>query len=116
MRQGGGVAIGAAMAAFAFLLFLPFLLVVFLYLFFTIYGMTKGTDLHASTINLSLWFSGLVVVTAALVVLMAAAVSIIGKSLTPPKRRKRDRDRDRLSRPRGPPRPLPRGSSGSRRA
>lgn len=90
MRDGSGVAIGIAVGAFAFLAFLPFLLVVFLWIFLSIYGSTKGTAFSASTINLPLLFAGVAVITAALVVALMGVVSLIGRSLSPP--RKRDLD------------------------
>jgi len=90
MREGSGVAIGIALGAFVFLAFLPFLLVVFLWVFFSIYGSTKGTAFGASTINLPLLFAGVAVITGALVVALMGVVSFIGRSLNPP--RKRDLD------------------------
>ena len=90
MREGSGVAIGIALGAIVFLAFLPFLLVVFLWIFFSISGSTKGTAFSASTINLPALFAGVAVITAALVVALMAVVSLIGRSLNPP--RKRDPD------------------------
>lgn len=90
MREGSGVAIGIAVGAFVVLAFLPFLLVVFIWIFLSIYGATKGTAFSASTINLPLLFAGVAVITAALVVALMGAVSVIGRSLTPS--RKHDQD------------------------
>jgi len=90
MREGSAVAIGIAVGAFVFLALLPFLLVVFLWIFFSIYGATKGTAFSASTVNLPLLFTGVAVITAALVVALMGAVSLVGRSLNPP--RKRDPD------------------------
>ncbi len=87
MKPEGGIAVGAAMTVFFLLVLLSFLLVVALYLFFTIYGMTKGTAFSASTINPAVWWSGIAVLTATFVVLIAAVASLIGKALNPPKRR-----------------------------
>jgi len=87
MKEGSGPAIGVAMAVFVFLTLLPFVLLVVLYVFFSIYGMTKGTDFRATTVNLPLLFAGLAAVTSALVLLMATAAGLVGRSLTPRKRR-----------------------------
>ena len=86
MREGSGVAIGIAVGAFVFLALLPFLLVVFLWIFFSIYGSTKGTAFGASTINLPLLLAGVAVITAALVVGLMGAVSLVGRSLNPPRK------------------------------
>ena len=51
MREGGGIATGIGFAVFFYLLLLPLLLVVFLYAFFSIYAMTKGSAFGAATIN-----------------------------------------------------------------
>jgi hypothetical protein len=88
VKPSGGIAVGVGMTVFILLVLLPFLLVVALYTFFTIYGMTKGTAFGASTINPAVWWSGIAVLTAAFVVLIAAVASLIGKSLNPPKRRR----------------------------
>jgi ABC-type Fe3+ transport system permease subunit len=88
VKPSGGIAVGVAMAVFVLLLLLPILLVVVLYTFFTVYGMTKGTAFSASTLNPAVWWSGIAVLTAAFAVLIAAAASLIGKSLNPPKRRR----------------------------
>lgn len=88
MREGSGIGIGIAVGAIVFLAMLPFVLVVALYTFFTIYAMTKGTTFDASTTNLPLVFTGLAIVTAALVVALMGAMAMIGRSLNPPKRRR----------------------------
>lgn len=90
MREGSGVAIGIAAGVLVFLALLPFVLVVFLWVFFSIYGSTKGTAFSASTVNLPLLFTGVAVITAALVVALMSVVPFIGRSLNPP--RKRDLD------------------------
>jgi hypothetical protein len=89
MREGGGVATGIGLAVFFYLLLLPLLLVIFLYTFFVIYAMTKGTAFDAATINLPVWFAGVTVITALLLALLMGIVSLIGRSLHPPRRRRR---------------------------
>jgi hypothetical protein len=88
MREGGGIATGIGFAVFVYLLLLPLLLAVFLYAFFGIYAMTKGTAFGAGTINPAVWFAGLAVITALLVALLMGVVSLVGRSLHPPRRRR----------------------------
>lgn len=90
MREGGGIATGIGFAVFLYLLLLPLLLVVFLYAFFSIYAMTKGSAFGAATINLPVWFAGVAAITALLVVLLMGVVSLIGRSLHPSRRRRDD--------------------------
>jgi hypothetical protein len=88
MKEGGGIATGIGLAVFLYLLLLPLLLVVFLYAFFSIYAMTKGTAFGAATINLPVWFAGVAVITAMLLALVMGAVSVVGRSLHPLRRRR----------------------------
>ena len=82
MREGGAISIGIGLAVFFYLLLLPLLLVVFLYAFFGIYAMTKGTAFGAATINLPVWFAGVAVITTLLFALLMGVVSLIGRSRT----------------------------------
>jgi len=88
MREGGGIAVGIGLSVFFYLLLLPLLLAVFLYAFFGIYAMTKGTAFGAATVNLAVWFAGVAVITALLVALLMGMVSLVGRSLHPPRRRR----------------------------
>jgi len=88
MREGGGIAVGIGLAVLFYLLLLPLLLAVFLYAFFGIYAMTKGTAFGAATVNLAVWFAGVAVITALLVALLMGVVSLVGRSLHPPRRRR----------------------------
>jgi hypothetical protein len=87
MKEGSGIAIGIGLAVFFYLLLLPLLLVVFLYAFFSIYAMTKGTAFGAATINLPVWFAGIAVITAMVLALVMGVVSVVGRSLHPRRRR-----------------------------
>jgi len=80
--------VGIGLAVFFYLLLLPLLLAVFLYAFFGIYAMTKGTAFGAATVNLAVWFAGVAVITALLVALLMGMVSLVGRSLHPPRRRR----------------------------
>jgi hypothetical protein len=88
MKEGGGIATGIGLAVLFYLLLLPLLLVVFLYAFFSIYAMTKGTAFGAATINLPVWFAGIAVITAMVLALVMGVVSVVGRSLHPPRRRR----------------------------
>lgn len=90
-REGSGAAGGIAGALTLFFAAVPFVLVVVLYLFFTVVTMAHGTDLRSETVNVPLMLAGVSVITGILVTLLLVAVSIAGGSLTPKKRR-RDRD------------------------
>ena len=85
MREGGGIGLAIAAMIVAFFAFLPFVLVVLLYLFFNVYGMTKGTTFSASTLTLGVVFTGIAVITAGLVAALAGGIAMIGKSLSPSK-------------------------------
>jgi hypothetical protein len=88
MKEGGGIATGIGLAVFFYLLLLPLLLAIFLYAFFSIYAMTKGTAFGAATINVPVWFAGVAVITAMLLALVMGVVSVVGRSLHPPRRRR----------------------------
>lgn len=88
MKEGGGIATGIGLAVFFYLLLLPLLLAIFLYSFFSIYAMTKGTAFGAATINPPVWFAGVAVITAMLLALVMGVVSVVGRSLHPPRRRR----------------------------
>ncbi|HZD78654.1 MAG TPA: hypothetical protein VE646_01255 [Actinomycetota bacterium] len=91
MREGSGTAAGVGLGVFVFLLLLPFLLVVILYTFFTIYAMTKGLGFDAHAIDLGVLFSGVAVLTAALLLLLMGVVALAGRSMDPRKHRRRGR-------------------------
>jgi len=88
MREGGGIATGIGLAVFFYLLLLPLLLVVFMYAFFSIYAITKGTAFGAATINLPVWFAGVAAITTMLLALLMGVVSLVGRSLHPHRRRR----------------------------
>jgi uncharacterized protein with PQ loop repeat len=86
MPEGSGIAAAIAAAILFGLVLLPALIAALLFLFFTIMGMIKGTDLHASTLDLPILFTGIVLIVTGLVVLLLVGVGLIGRSLTPRKR------------------------------
>jgi hypothetical protein len=88
MGEGAGMAGGiAAILVFGFL-FLPAVAAVLLFLFFTITGMIKGTDFRATTLNVPILFTGIAVLVATIVVLLFAGAGLIGRGLTPKRRRR----------------------------
>jgi hypothetical protein len=87
MREGSGVAAGIAALLTTSYLVLAFVLVVVLYLFFSVVLLVHGTDVRSTTINVPLMLGGVAVITGTLITLLYVAVSVIGRSLTPPKRR-----------------------------
>jgi hypothetical protein len=91
VREGGGVAGAIGGAITVFFASLPFVLAFLLFGFLFIYSIVKAIagDDHASPTTVAL---GVVVIVAALVVGLMAGIGIIGKSLTPRRRRNRARD------------------------
>jgi hypothetical protein len=88
MREGTGLAGAIAGVILVGFVLMPALLAPLLFAFFTVMGMIKGTDLHASTLDLPILFVGLVIIVTTLVLLLLVGAGVIGRSLTPPKRSK----------------------------
>jgi divalent metal cation (Fe/Co/Zn/Cd) transporter len=65
---------------------LPFLILAAFYAFANVYAIITGTDFSSDTINVGVLMTGLVVTVAMLVVAMAVAVNLIGRSLSPKRR------------------------------
>jgi hypothetical protein len=89
MGEGAGIAGGIGALLLFGLVLLPALVAVLLFLFLTIMGMIKWTDFRATTLNLPILFTGLAVIVAAIVVLLLAGAGVIGRGLTPKRRRRR---------------------------
>jgi hypothetical protein len=81
VREQSGVGLGIGITLVLFLVLLPFLIVVSLYTFFSIYAMTKGTAFSAPRINLEWFLGGVAVITAVLGILLMVIVSLIGRQL-----------------------------------
>jgi len=75
-----GVALGA-------LVLLPALIVVTFYLFANGYAIVTGSDFSSDTMNVAVFLTGLVVTVALFVVAMAVGINLVGRALSP-KRRK----------------------------
>jgi hypothetical protein len=82
MRENGGIALAIAGAIFVFFLFLPFLLVVLLYVFFSVYALIKVSSFEYPGVNVAVILTGVAVITAG-VVLLHTGIGFLGKSLRP---------------------------------
>jgi uncharacterized membrane protein YjgN (DUF898 family) len=69
------------------LLVLPFLVVAGFYLFASVYAFIAGSDFGSETINVGAFLTGLVLTVGLGVIVMAAAVSLVGRSLSPKRQR-----------------------------
>jgi hypothetical protein len=88
MPEGSGIAAAIAAAILFGFVLLPALIAPLLFLFFTVMGMIKGTDFRASTLDLPILLTGVVLIVTGLVALLLVGVGIVGRSLTPRKRSK----------------------------
>lgn len=80
-----GLAIGIVTLA-AFIL-LPALVVPIFYVFANVYGLITGTDFSSDTMNVAVFLTGLVLIVTLLVVAALAGVSLVGRAITPRKRK-----------------------------
>jgi hypothetical protein len=93
-QRGGSKGVGLAVGGIivAFFATLPFIFVVILYVFVTIYAIVRaigpGTGENPVVIVV-----GFALITSALVILLGVAIHLVGRSLTPKKRRAKDRSR-----------------------
>ena len=91
-EQGGGsngVGFAVAGIAVAFFATLPFILIVVLYLFVTIYAIVRAIGPGAGANPVPI-VTGFVLITSALVVLFAVAIHLIGRAITPARKRTAD--------------------------
>jgi hypothetical protein len=84
-----GVGLGVAAVVVAVILLMPALVIVLFYTFANVYALITGSDFSSDTMNVAVFLTGLVLTVATLVVVMAVAVGLVGRSLSP-KRRARD--------------------------
>jgi len=82
--------LGVAAVLLVVLVLLPALAIVGFYTFANVYALITGSDFSSATLNPAVFLIGLVVTVAAIVVVMAAAVGLIGRSMSP----KRQHDED----------------------
>ncbi len=84
------IGLGIAVAIVVLLVLLPALAVVGFYTFANVYALITGSDFSSDTMNVPVFLTGLVVTVAAMVMLTAAVVSLIGRSLSPKRRKDED--------------------------
>jgi len=87
--MGGDRPMGLVIAAVVVgvLVVLPMAIVTGFYLFASVYAIIAGSDFGSDTINVSAFLTGLVLTVAVGVLMMAGAVSLIGRSLSPKRHR-----------------------------
>jgi uncharacterized membrane protein YjgN (DUF898 family) len=76
-----GLAIGAIVLGV--LVLLPALVVATFYVFANVYALITGSDFASATMNVGVFMTGLVVTVALFLLLMAGAVSFVGRALSP---------------------------------
>jgi uncharacterized membrane protein YjgN (DUF898 family) len=86
--MGGEKLIGLVIAAIAVsvLVVLPFMVVAGFYVFANVYAIIAGSDFGSEAINVGAFLTGLVLTVATGLVVMAVAISLIGRSLSPKRR------------------------------
>jgi len=77
------IGLGVAVAVLAVLVLMPALAVVIFYTFANVYALITGSDFSSDTMDVAVFLTGLVVTVATIVVAMAVAAGLIGKSLSP---------------------------------
>jgi hypothetical protein len=87
--MGGDKPIGLVIAgiAVAALVLLPALLVPVFYVFANILAIVTGSDLSSDTLGVAMLLTGLAVLVATILVAMAVVMNLIGRSLSPKRRR-----------------------------
>jgi uncharacterized membrane protein YjgN (DUF898 family) len=85
---GGSKPLGLVIAAIVVgvLVMLPMMIVAGFYLFASVYAIIAGSDFGSDTINTGAFLTGLVLTVAAGVLVMAGAIALIGRSLSPKRR------------------------------
>jgi hypothetical protein len=81
------VGLGVAAALVAVLVLMPALAVVIFYTFANVYALVTGSDFGSDTMNVAVFLTGLAVTVAAIVLAMAVVAGLIGRSLSPRRRR-----------------------------
>lgn len=82
-----GVGLGVAAAVIAVLVLTPALIVALFYLFANVHAVVTGSDFSSDTMNVAAFLTGLALTVATIVVLMSVLVGLIGRSLSPKRRR-----------------------------
>ncbi len=90
MNDSRYIGLGVAAAMLAVLVLLPALAVVGFYTFANVYALIAGSDFSSDTMNVAVFLVGLVVTVATIVVGMAVAAGLVGRSLSPKRRREEE--------------------------
>lgn len=94
MSGSRGVGLGVAAAVIVVLVLMPALIVVLFYAFANVHAIVTGPDFSSDTMNVAAFFIGLALTVATAVVLLAVVVGLIGRSLSPKRRREEPFDVD----------------------
>jgi hypothetical protein len=81
------VGLGIGLAALAVSVMLPFLIPVAFYVVANVYALTKGTTFSSGTVNTGVFFILLVFSVAVFPVGLAIAIGLLGRALSPKRRR-----------------------------
>ena len=83
--MGGDKPIGLVIGAIVVsaLLVLPMMIVAGFYLFASVYAIVAGSDFGSETIDVGAFLTGLVLTVTVGLLVMAAAISLIGRTLSP---------------------------------
>jgi TRAP-type mannitol/chloroaromatic compound transport system permease small subunit len=83
--MGGDKPIGLAIGVVAttILVLLPAMIVPIYYLFANVYALITGSDFSSDTMNVAVFLIGLVMTVALFLLLMAGAVALVGRALSP---------------------------------
>jgi hypothetical protein len=87
VNEGGGVALGVAAAILAFFATLAFVIVVLMFVFLFVYSIVKGFGPATANPSATTVLIGVVAIVGALTVGFTGTLALIGKSLTPRKRK-----------------------------
>jgi hypothetical protein len=90
-RGGGSNGVGIAVAGIvvAFFVTMPFILIVVLYLFLTIYAIVRAIGPGAGQNPVAI-VAGFVLITSLFAILFGVAIHLVGRSITPKRRRTTD--------------------------
>lgn len=83
LKDSGFIGLGIGLAVFFILLLMPFLIVVVFYTFASTYALVRASDFHTSTMNVPIFFLGLIGAVTLFPILAAAIASLIGRALSP---------------------------------
>ncbi|HEX5951207.1 MAG TPA: hypothetical protein VFZ96_09400 [Actinomycetota bacterium] len=87
MNSSRSIGLGIAAAVVAILVLMPAVVVALFYTFANVHAIVTGWDFSSDTMNVPAFVTGLVLTVATVVVLMGVVVGLIGRSLSPKRRR-----------------------------